>query len=143
VVHHGAVPAPSILLVVISLVAYQLAQRAVPAGASPWWTLTTVYLVATATSVTMAAVDGQGGRPQVLSPATLVLGFSVVGIELGYLLAFRQGVRVGTVGLIASTSAAVILSVVGARFFEEHVTWRTVVGIAACATGLLAISSET
>lgn len=137
-----AVPASSILLVVVSLVAYQLAQRAVPANASPWWTLTTVYLIATAISATMAALDARHGRSRVLSPATFVLGCSVVGIELGYLLAYRQGARVGTVGLVASTSAAVILSVVGARSFGENLTWRTAVGIAACATGLLAISSE-
>jgi drug/metabolite transporter (DMT)-like permease len=136
------VPTPSVLLVVVSLVAYQLAQRAVPASASPWWTLTTVYITATAISVTLAALDAREGRSQVLSPATFVLGCSVVGIELGYLLAYRQGVRVGTVGLVASTSAAVILSVIGARFFGEHLTWRTGLGVMACATGLLAISSE-
>jgi drug/metabolite transporter (DMT)-like permease len=136
------VSAPSVLLVVVSLVAYQLAQRAVPVNASPWWTLTTVYVVATAISVTVAALDARHGRCQVLSPASFVLGFSVVGIELGYLLAYRQGVRIGTVGLVASTSAAVILSLIGARFFGERLTWRTGLGIAACATGLLAVSSE-
>jgi drug/metabolite transporter (DMT)-like permease len=133
---------PSVLLVIVSLVAYQLAQRAVPANASTWWTLTTVYITATAISATFASLDARHGRSQVLSPATFVLGFSVVGIELGYLLAYRQGVRVGTVGLVASTSAAVLLSVVGAQFFGEHLTWRTALGIAACATGLLAISSD-
>jgi drug/metabolite transporter (DMT)-like permease len=90
----------------------------------------------------MAALVARHGGPKVLSPPTFVLGFSVVGIELGYLLAYRQGVRVGTVGLIASTSAAVILSVVAARFFGEHLTWRTLLGVAACAAGLLALSSE-
>jgi drug/metabolite transporter (DMT)-like permease len=130
------------VLVVLSLVAYQLAQRAIPAYASPWWTLTTVYLIATAISVTTAVLDARHGRSHVLSPATVVLGFSVVGIELGYLLAYRHGVRVGTVGLVASTSAAVILSAVGARFFGEQLTWRTASGIAACAIGLLAISRD-
>jgi drug/metabolite transporter (DMT)-like permease len=131
----------SVLLVVVSLVAYQLAQRALPADASPWWTLTAVYVIATALS-SIAAIGARHGGQRVLSLPSFVLGISVVGIELGYLLAYRQGVRVGTVGLTASTSAAVVLSVVGARFFGEHVTWRTALGIAACAIGLLALSTE-
>jgi drug/metabolite transporter (DMT)-like permease len=133
---------PSLALIIASLVTYQIAQHAVPAGANPWSTLCVVYLIGAAITATAWLLGNRDGRTEILSPPTIGLGLAVVGIELGYLTAYRAGARLGTLGLVANTAAAAVLAVVGIGYLGERVTARMVVGVAVCVAGLATLRSD-
>ena len=80
-------------LVVASLVGYQLAQRTMPTGANPFTVVAIAYFLGIIACVLLAPGVG---KPIGLEDAALlkqwpiwVLAGSVVGIEIGYLLAYR------------------------------------------------------
>lgn len=64
------------------------------------------------------------------------LAASVVGIEIGYLLAYRAGWPLGTTTGITYTSTMVLLTVIGAAWFSEAMTMRRVAGIVLAIGGL-------
>jgi drug/metabolite transporter (DMT)-like permease len=57
------------------------------------------------------------------------LAGSVVGIEIGYLLAYRAGWPLGTTTGITYTASMVLLAVIGAACFSEGMTLRRSAGI--------------
>jgi hypothetical protein len=133
----------SIALVAVSLVAYQLAQRANTAGSNPWAPLLVAYVVGAALCVAaLAATSGFGLDALRAAPrGSLLLGVSIVGIEFGYLEAQRSGWHPASVGLVGNISAAVILAVVTALFLGDRLTIRESAGIGCCAIGLALLLS--
>jgi hypothetical protein len=122
----------------MSLVLYQLAQRWVSAGTNAWSPLVVAHVLG-------ALICGGGLLASSRAPITelrpvsggsLLLGIAVVGIEFGYLQAHRAGWHLAAVGLVASTSATILLSIVAAIFLHEPLTVRQLFGMGFCVTGL-------
>jgi drug/metabolite transporter (DMT)-like permease len=134
----------SIALVAVSLVAYQLAQRANTAGSNPWVPLLVAYVVGALLCVAaLAATSGFGLDALRSAPrGSLLLGVSIVGIEFGYLEAQRSGWHPASVGLVGNISATVILAVVTALFLGDRLTIRESAGIGCCAIGLALLLSR-
>jgi hypothetical protein len=134
--------AGSMLIIVASVVTYQLAQRQVPTRASAWATLVVAYGVGLAISVLGAVLTagGEARRVEVPWAAALFLGVAVVGIEFGYLQAYRAGWKLSTTAMVAGVAAASLLTVLGLLIFEEHIGVRQVAGLAACVTGLVLLA---
>jgi drug/metabolite transporter (DMT)-like permease len=129
----------SMLLVVASQVAYHLAQKAVPAGTPPFAVFALVYLAGAALCFGAAAVSG---TPVTLSNLRGVLGWpagllalSVVGIEVGYLLAYRSGWSLGITFAVASTSTVALLALIGVALYGEVLSVRHVAGLALALSG--------
>jgi drug/metabolite transporter (DMT)-like permease len=123
----------TLALIVASLVGYQLAQRAMPTGANPFSVVALAYVLGIVACVLLAP---RVGNP--IGPADVVLltqwpiwalAGSVVGIEIGYLLAYRAGWPLGTTTGITYTASMVLLAVIGAACFSEGMTLRRSAGI--------------
>lgn len=130
-----------ILLVVVSLVCYQLAAKLSPSGVTPWATLTVVYAIALAICLLRVATDRQGIVAGELADArflvtALVLGVAVVGIEYGYLAAHRSGWELAIVGLVGAAGGTAVLAVVGTALFDETLQPRRMLGLALAVLGL-------
>ena len=134
----------SIALVAVSLVAYQLAQRANTAGANPWVPLLVAYVVGAALCVAALAATSDLGLDALRAAprGSLLLGVSIVGIEFGYLEAQRSGWHPASVGLVGNISATVILAVVAALFLDDRLTLRESAGIGCCGVGLALLLSQ-
>jgi hypothetical protein len=85
----------SMIILVLSAATYQLAAKFIPHTLSPWHVLTIVYIIGVVLSVVAGLIDRS---EQTLwqtfrgsNWAVFVLGVAIVGIEAGYLLAFRAG----------------------------------------------------
>jgi drug/metabolite transporter (DMT)-like permease len=120
-------------LVVASLVGYQLAQRTMPAGANPFTVVAIAYFLGIIACVILAPVVG---KPIEFEDAALlkqwpiwVLAASVVGIEIGYLLAYRAGWPLATATGVTYTSTMVLLAIIGATFFSETISLRRAAGL--------------
>ena len=130
----------SITLVVVACVAYQLAQRSMSAAANPFAMVALVYALGILACFALAPL---AGRPIGIADVQLLrdwppwlLGASVVGIEIGYLLVYRAGWSLGASVGITYTLTIVTLAVIGAVFFAEQASPRRVAGLLFALAGL-------
>lgn len=127
-------------LVVVSNVLYQLCTKSVPKGMNAFASLTVTYLVgAVCSAVMFFALERDGSllaEYKKCNLAPVLLGISVVGLEVGYIFAYKNGWSVSTASLVQSAVLAVILVFVGAAVYQEALTPGKLIGIALCLTGL-------
>ena len=133
-----------IALVIGSNIIYQICAKSVPEGMNPFASLTLTYLVAAALSAVMFFVLEGGGslvkEYGKLNWAPFVLGLVIVGLEVGWIYAYKAGWPVSTGFIVQSAVLAVALLAVGYFLYHEALTWNKLVGVAICLAGLALIN---
>lgn len=133
-------------LVVLSNTLYQICAKSVPGGMNPFASLTVTYLIGAAASglFYVALGDGTGLLQEYakLNWAPFVLGFVIVGLEVGWIYAYKAGWPVSTAFILQSAVLAGFLLAVGWFLYREPVTWNKVVGIVICLIGLYFLSRQ-
>ena len=71
-----------------------------------------------------------------LNYAPIVLGVSVVGLEVGFIYAYKAGWPVSTLSIVQSSFLAVALLAVGLLFYHETLSWNKIAGLVICMVGL-------
>ena len=133
-----------IALVVISNTVYQICAKEVPANVSPFASLTVTYLVGAVVTAVMHFLTHPG--EDILKQATqmnwapYVLGVVIVGLEVGWVYAYKAGWQVSTGAIVQSAFLAVALIFVGALVYREPITWNKITGIVICIMGLVFIN---
>ena len=130
-------------LVVLSNVLYQICAKSVPRGMDPFASLTITYLMAAVVSA--ALYFSFGGRDLIkeysrLNWAPFVLGIVIVGLEVGFIFAYKAGWPVSTASIVQSSFLSVALIVVGWLLYRETLSWNKLVGVAICLVGLIVIN---
>lgn len=127
-------------LVVLSNVFYQICAKSVPGDMNPLASLTVTYLVGAAVSLVLFFVLNKDANLAAqyakLNWAPIVLGIVIVGLEVGYIYAYKAGWPVSTAQIVQSSVLAVILIFVGSILYKEPVTPNKLVGIVICLVGL-------
>ena len=107
----------SIAPVIASQVTYQLVVKAIPRESHPFGALIIVYGLA---MVACIVLSPSAGRPLVfadlrrlLSWPTCLLALALVGIEIGYLLAYRSGWKLGATFAVTSVATVAVLALLG------------------------------
>lgn len=133
-----------IALIVFSNIFYQIFAKSVPKQIDPMASLTVTYLVGAVCSAIMFFVMNRGGsliaEYKKLNFAPLLLGLCIVGLEAGYIYAYKNGWSVSTAPLVQSAFLSVALIFVGALLYKESITATKVIGIAICLIGLYFIN---
>ena len=133
-----------IALVVLSNVVYQICAKSVPEGMNPFASLTVTYLVgAAASAVLYFALDPEKNLVREygkLNWAPFVLGVVIVGLEAGWIYAYKAGWQVSTGFIVQSAFLAAALLLVGYFLYHESLTWNKMVGVAICLIGLVFIN---
>ena len=133
-----------IALVVLSNVVYQVCAKSVPKEMNPFASLTITYLVgAVASGILYFALGHDGSlihEYQKLNWASLVLGIVIVGLEAGWINAYKAGWQVSTGFIVQSAFLAVALIFVGYLLYHEVLTWNKLLGVAICLVGLVFIN---
>ena len=135
-----------IILVVFSSLGYHISQKSTPSALHPIVALIVTYVCASLISIMaffivvpktnlLEAVKGANW-------SSYLLGFAVVGLELGYLLAYRMGWNVSLVSLISNTWVALLLIPIGIYVYKENMTLTAVSGIVLCILGLVLITKK-
>jgi drug/metabolite transporter (DMT)-like permease len=128
------------VLAVAGLATYHIAQKAVPATAHPLALLAVAYGTAAVACVAMlpAFSPGQSLREAFGTVPWMVVfvALGMLGLEIGYLLAYRAGWQLSITAVAASTLVAMVLVPVGVLAFRESVTPSHVAGIVLCLAGL-------
>ena len=129
-----------IALVVASNVIYQICTKSAPQDMNPFASLTLTYLVAAAASAVLYFSLNRHGNLLSeygkLNWATIVLGLAVVGLEAGWLYAYRAGWKVSVGFIVQASVLSGLLLLVGWLLYHETVTWNKIVGVAICLVGL-------
>jgi len=131
-------------LVVLSNILYQICAKSVPGGMNPLASLTVTYLVGAVFSAILYFVLNRGGNLlreyAAMNLAPLLLGLSVVGLEVGFIYAYRVGWPVSTASIVQSSFLAVALILVGYFAYREQITLSKLIGIIICMVGLYFIN---
>ena len=72
--------------------------------------------------------------------APIALGISVVGLEVGFIYAYKNGWSVSTASIVQSAFLAVALLIVGKLLYREQIDAGKIVGIGFCLVGLFFIN---
>lgn len=133
-------------LVVLSNVMYQICTKSVPADMNPFASLTITYLIGAAFSAVLYyALGAKGSILKAygeLNWAPFVLGLVIVGLEVGWIYAYKAGWEVSTGFIIQSAVLAAMLLLVGYALYHESLTWNKLVGVAVCLIGLAILSMK-
>lgn len=131
-------------LVVVSNIIYQICAKSVPEKINPFASLTVTYLVAAAASAVLYFILGSDGNLlkeyQKLNWAPFVLGIVIIGLEAGWIYAYKAGWQVSTAFIVQSAFLASALLLVGFFLYHESLTWNKLAGVAICLIGLAFIN---
>ena len=135
-----------VALAVLSNTFYQICAKSVPGNMNPLASLTITYVVGAVVSGVlyivlnhMGPADSHVGLLAELTKtnwAPFLLGVVIVGLEVGFIYAYKVGWPVSTVQIVAASALAVILIFVGRLLYSEPITWNKVIGIIVCLGGL-------
>ncbi len=136
----------SIFLIVLANTVYNLCTKWTPARINPFVALFFTYLTAAAL-VALAAPFYPSEKSIVQSLhgmnwTTLVLGFAIVGLEFGYLMAYRAGWNLSLGSLVANILLAIVLIPLGIWLCKEHFGLTKVAGTILCIAGLALINKH-
>ena len=133
-----------IALVILSNVVYQICAKSVPSEMNPFASLTVTYIVGAIASAILFFVLGKNvdllKEYSKLNWAPIVLGVVIVGLETGWIYAYKAGWQVSTGFIVQSAVLAVMLLIVGYFLYQEAFTWNKVVGVIICLIGLVFIN---
>lgn len=134
----------SMALVIIASTVYHIIQKLTPTNANPAITLFVTYASSAVLCLFLLPLyplkDGLGAALKQLNWTSVALAVGVVGLELGFLLAYRAGWNISLAALIANIAAALLLIVVGTIFFKEKVSVVNIVGVVVCVVGLIMVN---
>ena len=68
--------------------------------------------------------------------APVLLGISVVGLEVGFIYAYKNGWPVSTASIVQSAFLAAALLIVGAVLYHESISIQKLLGVGFCLAGL-------
>ena len=130
-------------LVVLSNIVYNIAAKSTPAQMNPLASLVVTYLVGAAVSAILYFLLPGGGEKKnfiaelsKLNWAPFVLGIVIVGLEVGYIYAYRAGWQVSTAAIVQSVFLAIALLFVGWLLYHEDMSIRKLLGLGICLAGL-------
>ncbi len=133
-----------IALVVFSNILYQITAKSSPENMNPFASLTITYVVAAVFSGIMYFVlnkDANLIKEYAKTNWTpFALGISIVGLEVGFLYAYKAGWQVSTASIVQSAFLAVALIFAGLILYKEPLSWNKIVGVIICLLGLTFIN---
>lgn len=133
-----------IALVVACNALYQICSKSVPAAASPFLAVAVTYAVACLACLGVYLFTNGpshlGDDFRNVNWASPLLGLVVIGLEIGFLFAYRAGWTVSTAATVQGAILAVVLVAVGYFAFKESITLTKLLGIAVSLVGIYLIN---
>jgi len=131
-------------LIVASNVLYNISQKSTPERANPFSALLITYLTAAVlTIIAYQFFKTEKGFFQTFKEinwTSIALGVAIVGLELGYLMAYRAGWNISVGSLVANIILALILIPIGVLFYKEGFELNKILGAVLCIAGLVLIN---
>jgi drug/metabolite transporter (DMT)-like permease len=134
----------SAALVVGANVAYHLCQKSIPPAANPMLSVTVTFFTAgTASLLFLPSFLGNATLVQELGRlnwASVALGLTIVGVDVGYLLLYRAGWHISLGSVVCNSSVALVLLPIGVLLFKEKLSFSNYVGVGLALVGFYLIT---
>jgi drug/metabolite transporter (DMT)-like permease len=131
----------SIVLTVAASVLYHVILKVTPPHVNPAISLVVTYGLAMVLSLCLLPFfplkTGIVEAFKQLNWASYALAVSLVGLEAGYLLAYRAGWRISVAAIFVNATMTVLLIPIGLSLFRERLSPLNVAGILICVAGLV------
>lgn len=135
---------PAILLTAASTVFYHLVQKSTPVDINPVISLFISYITSAVLCLALFPFFSKGvvisEQLHKVNWASFALGAAILGIEIGFLYAYRVGGNISTTNLMSSALTAVALLVIGYLFYHDQITSYKIAGILLCMAGIALIN---
>lgn len=127
----------AILIAVAGNLTYHIAIKQAPTNLNPFFALAVAYFAAFVLCLVGIALYPEGSRAlRDLRPSIFWVALGVVGVEVGFLLAYRLGWNIGYASLLVNVLATLVLLPITIYFFKEGVSAAKFGGVALCLAGL-------
>ena len=134
----------SITLAVASSALYHFSQKSTPTNVNPAVSIMVTYAVAFClTLILLFFIPTKIGflaELRQLNWASYLLAFSVVGLEVGFLLVYRAGWNVGIAAVLVNVVASLLLVPVALFVFNQKLSLVNIIGILVCLAGLVMLN---
>lgn len=132
-------------LIVISNIFYNICTKSMPENVDPFFSLTIAYLVSAILAFILFLFTGMEKNSIVESMRNVnwtsyVLGICLVGLEFGYVIAYRFGWNISLGSLVANICLGIALVAIGILFYKETLSLNHIIGIGLCLGGLFFIN---
>ncbi|MCR5429985.1 MAG: hypothetical protein K6E58_01995 [Eubacterium sp.] len=133
-------------MIVIANIIYNITTKETPQGANAFLSLSVTYGVAMIATFVIFLFNHKGDTIRAsfgkLNWTSFVLGIAIIGLELGYIFAFRNGWQVNMTSIVANIILAISLVVVGFLLYHEKLSITQVIGIVLCLGGLVLVCKK-
>lgn len=134
----------ALILTIGANILYHVFQKLIPAGIHPMIALLTTYLTAALLSILLIPLfpdtSGIWSSFKHVNWASFGLGAALVGLEAGFLLAYRAGWNISLAAGVSNVALTVLLVPIGLLFFHEKLSLNNWIGVVMCIVGLLLIN---
>lgn len=134
-----------LLLVIFSNVFYHIMSKQIPVSLNPFLGLTLTYAVAFCISIVLFLLTKKENfmtELREINLSSFLIGITVLGLEGGYLLMYRNGWEISKSSLAANICVAVILLFIGLFFYKESISVKKLIGAALCILGVFIMNTK-
>lgn len=131
-------------IIVLANTFYQVCAKGIPNSMDPFASMTITYFVGTICSAILYFIVNRNGN--LLTEysksnwAPALLGLCIVGLEVGFIYAYKVGWQVSTLSIVQSAFVAGVLIFVGWLLYHEAISLSKIIGIVICLIGLYFIN---
>lgn len=133
-----------IIIIIVSNVVYHVTTKNIPKEVNSFLSLAITYMTGMIVAVAMYCVTSKQNNILTdinkINWTSYVVGLTIVGVEMGFLYMYRLGWDISKGSLITSVSLAILLIIIGALFYKEHIGLYQIVGIVFCIVGLIFVN---
>lgn len=131
----------TLVLIILSSILYHNISKNIPLGTNSFLSLAISYGVACIFSLVLFSLDHNNLKSELhnLNWTSFVLGFAIFGIELGYILLYKNGWDISTSSLTLSSITSILLLFIGIIFYRESISLTNFFGVIICLVGLFLI----
>lgn len=131
-------------LTIVASVFYQLIQKSIPEDTNPFSSLIITYITSIIICIAVVLLYPNGinllSSLKKVHWTSYALGISIIGLEIGYLLAYRAGWKISFAAIFSNVAVTLLLIPIGLLFFGEKLSATNMVGILFCISGLILLN---
>ena len=134
------------LLTVGGMLFYHISQKSIPKETNPF--LVTIMAYAVGILLCAVALVAHPGKKSLAESfrqsnwAVFMLGAAAAAIEIGFLLAYRNGWKISIAAVATNAAVTVMLIPIGIIAFKDHLSLRNIFGLLFCILGLALVVRE-
>lgn len=132
-----------IMLAVVANVFYHVASKSIPAEQNAFMGLVVNYATALiASAILFFITPHEKILAEVVKSnwACILMGLSITGVEVSFVMIYRAGGELSTVSLIVNILIAAAMLIVGGIFYHEQISAQKIFGAILCIAGVILLT---